>query len=233
MKKNIAFTLAEVLITLGVIGVVAALTIPELMTAYKAHQLRSQFLKSYSVIQQAFKQMEADDVSLDPLTYPSAKFYKTFSNYVKVAIDCGTYLTQGSNPHSVCFNYKYVDGALTHGGTYKTLNGTGFEENVLDDGQIVLMDGANLMFENPGPNRIFVSVDLNGFKSPPNRAGYDLFTFQFIDGELRTMGSKGTIYSDIDKYCNIKANDHYNGIACAHRAKTESDYFKWVIKNVK
>lgn len=42
-----AFTLAEVLITLGIIGVVAALTIPSLITNYKAHRLRSQFLKSY------------------------------------------------------------------------------------------------------------------------------------------------------------------------------------------
>ena len=59
-----AFTLAEILITLGIVGVVAALTIPGLMTAYKAHQLRSQFLKSYSTIQQVFRRMEADDISL-------------------------------------------------------------------------------------------------------------------------------------------------------------------------
>ena len=39
MKK--AFTLAEILITLGIIGVVAAITIPGLITTYKAHQLRS------------------------------------------------------------------------------------------------------------------------------------------------------------------------------------------------
>ena len=56
------FTLAEVLITLGIIGVVAAITIPNLMVAYKAKKMRSQFLKSYSVIQQAFRQMEVDDV---------------------------------------------------------------------------------------------------------------------------------------------------------------------------
>ena len=32
MKKNLAFTLAEVLITLGVIGIVAAMTLPALIT---------------------------------------------------------------------------------------------------------------------------------------------------------------------------------------------------------
>ena len=52
-NKEPAFTLAEVLITLGIIGVVAALTIPTLITNYKARKLHTQFLKSYSTIQQA------------------------------------------------------------------------------------------------------------------------------------------------------------------------------------
>lgn len=68
-SKNHAFTLAEILTTLGIIGVLAALTIPELITNYKAKKFRSQFLKSYSTVQQVFKQMEADEVSLDPTTY--------------------------------------------------------------------------------------------------------------------------------------------------------------------
>ena len=84
-----AFTLAEVLITLGIIGVVAALTIPSLIAAHKAHRLRAQFLKSYSTVQQVFKQMEADDVSLDPSTYPSRTFYKTFMKYLQTPFDCG------------------------------------------------------------------------------------------------------------------------------------------------
>ena len=50
-KKKVAFTLAEVLITLGIIGIVVAMTIPTLMTNIKARKLRTQFLKSYSIIQ--------------------------------------------------------------------------------------------------------------------------------------------------------------------------------------
>ena len=38
MKK--AFTLAEVLITLGIIGVVAAMTIPNLIANVNAHKFR-------------------------------------------------------------------------------------------------------------------------------------------------------------------------------------------------
>lgn len=62
-NKEPAFTLAEVLITLGIIGVVAALTIPPLITNYKARKLHTQFLESYSTIQQAYKLMQNDDVS--------------------------------------------------------------------------------------------------------------------------------------------------------------------------
>ena len=68
-KAKLGFTLAEILITLGVIGVVAAITIPNLIANNKAKKLRSQYLKSYSTVQQVFKLMEADDVSTDPNSY--------------------------------------------------------------------------------------------------------------------------------------------------------------------
>lgn len=48
MKK--AFTLAEVLITLGIIGIVAAMTLPALMADYRAKELEVRFKKAYSTI---------------------------------------------------------------------------------------------------------------------------------------------------------------------------------------
>lgn len=87
-KVKSAFTLSEILITLGIIGVVAALTIPNLIYDYKAKQLRSKFFRTYSVIQQVFKDMEAEGDSGDPFTYPSATFYKTFGQYLTGATDC-------------------------------------------------------------------------------------------------------------------------------------------------
>lgn len=58
LKKG--FTLAEVLITLGIIGVVAAITIPGLMTAYKKRVIETRLLKFYTTINQAIKLAEAD-----------------------------------------------------------------------------------------------------------------------------------------------------------------------------
>jgi hypothetical protein len=98
-----------------------------------------------------------------------------------------------------------------------------------------LQDGTLILFENyTNVNRLWVSVDLNGFNNPPNRWGYDLFTFQFVDGELQTMGGSKTLYPDTDTYCNLtNSRGGLNGVACAQRAKADSEYFKWVIKNVK
>ena len=55
-----AFTLAEVLVTLGIIGVVAAMTMPVLIQKHQKMVLKQQFKKSYSVMQQAYQKVYAD-----------------------------------------------------------------------------------------------------------------------------------------------------------------------------
>ncbi len=55
-SKELGFTLAEVLITLGIIGVVAAMTIPTLIHEYKIRQYRTGYLRTSSLIQNALKQ---------------------------------------------------------------------------------------------------------------------------------------------------------------------------------
>lgn len=56
-----AFTLAEVLITLGIIGVVAALTLPSLIQKYQEQVLENQLKKMYSTISQGIQKAMADD----------------------------------------------------------------------------------------------------------------------------------------------------------------------------
>ena len=63
--KNKAFTLAEVLITLGIIGVVSAMTIPTLMSNYRKRQLETQIKADFSIIQQTLRFAEDDGVSYD------------------------------------------------------------------------------------------------------------------------------------------------------------------------
>lgn len=235
VRQNITkngFTLAEVLITLGIIGVVAAMTIPTLITNYKAHKLRTRFLKAYSVAQQAFRQMEGDDVSTDPSTYRNSscegKFYKTYMKYFQAPFDCGCF-KDGVKKVDLCYTntdtskpYKSLDNKNDANGSY------------FDDGSFALQDGTLFLIENQGTlNRLWVSVDINGYNNPPNRWGYDLFTFDFQDGVLRTMGDSKTAYSDMNKYCNPKISSKENGIACAQKAKADSEYFKRIVKEFK
>ena len=53
--KKCAFTLAEVLITLGIIGVVAALVMPGVINNFKCLELQTRFKKADTIIQQAMK----------------------------------------------------------------------------------------------------------------------------------------------------------------------------------
>ena len=59
-----AFTLAEVLITLGIIGIVAAMTIPTLISNYQKKSVESQVKQMYSTLQQVVKLAEADDIQM-------------------------------------------------------------------------------------------------------------------------------------------------------------------------
>lgn len=236
-NKEPAFTLAEVLITLGIIGVVAALTIPTLITNYKARKLHTQFLKSYSTIQQAYKLMQNDDVSMDPTTYNTETYYKTFINYLQAPYDCGLFGKIGAinknNNGLPC--YRRNGNSDSDMKPYKSLdnkaNAVGY---LLDDGQIAMQDGSLILFENNAiEGKVFISVDLNGYNNLPNRWGYDLFTFQLIDEEIKTMGDTGTQYTDFDKYCNTRVSNSLNGIACAQKAKENTDYFKKLVKEFK
>ena len=60
-KARFGFTLAEVLITLGIIGVVAAMTIPTLMSTFAKQRTETQLKTFYSRINQTIKMSIADN----------------------------------------------------------------------------------------------------------------------------------------------------------------------------
>ena len=59
-KRKIAFTLAEVLITLGIIGIVAAMTMPTLIQKHKKQEAAARFKKFVSTFSQAILFAEAE-----------------------------------------------------------------------------------------------------------------------------------------------------------------------------
>ena len=101
-----AFTLAELLITLGIIGVVAALTLPTLITNYKNKEYATRAKRTYSLINQAIQKYQADagvagDVSgLFDTSKTSAEVLTNFSKYFDGAKIC-------LNSSGECRKYTY------------------------------------------------------------------------------------------------------------------------------
>ena len=163
------FTLAETLITLGIIGVVAAITLPTLVQKYRSYVLHQQFLKSYSALSQAVLQMKAETgdenlkqkyATYDPVAerYPNAnEFYKEFDKYMKVVKVVPRYSIQ--NYTATAVNDK---------------NDWGYRPvYVLPDGSSYgrLVNGSVIAF----------IIDANGPDQGPNRYGFDVFEFRIMD----------------------------------------------------
>ena len=225
MKK--AFTLAEVLITLGIIGVVAALTIPTLVNNYRKKQFETGLKKEYSVLLQAldmYKQDNETPLKKEDTDQLHAEFKNKIKPYLKILVDCGD--SQSAVYKGLCVRNGDYTQDKKH--TYKTYSGNIAKEDFFDDGQIILNDGSHLLFENIGNGyNVFVSIDVNGYKKLPNKWGEDVFTFQLMnDGKLLPMGAEGTIYADENKFCSKTSSNVYNGIACANRAIYDSSFWK-------
>ena len=99
-KNKWAFTLAEVLITLGIIGVVAAMTLPTLIQKYQEKVTVNKLKKMYSVLSQAYNLYRIDnELEIIPYTAEGAeKAFNIFKPYLKIATDCGT-----TNSAAGCF----------------------------------------------------------------------------------------------------------------------------------
>lgn len=222
MKK--AFTLAEVLITLGIIGVVAALTIPTLVNNYRKKQFETGLKKEYSVLLQAldmYKQDNETPLKKEDTDQSHGEFKNKIKPYLKILIDCG----DGIRDAKCVQNGDYTQDKKY---TYKTYSGNIANEDLFDDGQIILNDGSHLLFENMGNgSAVYVSIDVNGYKKLPNKWGEDVFTFQLMnDGKLLPMGAEGTSFRNTATYCSKTSSNRFNGIACANRAIYDSSFWK-------
>ena len=89
LKTNDAFTLAEVLVTLSVIGIVVAMTLPGIVIKNQKKKLHSQLLVGYSLLLQALEKMQAE-TGLTPIAsnFPSRTFKPEYKKYFDNPIDC-------------------------------------------------------------------------------------------------------------------------------------------------
>ena len=162
MKKG--FTLAEVLVTLGIIGVVSAMTVPTLMQNYQRKSYVTQLHKVYNEFQQALVQYQTDKNALN-LTEAGlnsqANLHTFVSTYFRVVQTCSNSLTP-------CFPDQ---------NSYKKMNGTTLNTAYTVTNSYVLASGASVRFlySASGDKIGNIMVDING-KQGPNILGRDLFT---------------------------------------------------------
>lgn len=185
-----AFTLAEVLITLGIIGVVAALTLPSLIQKYQDQVLENQLKKTYSTISQGVQKAMADDgvsnfidtelfqacKSPEQKSNACAQMVKKYFNVVAVKTDRREYYVG-------VIQTKYIDGKTVFLGKDKSKRSFNWEWALGRSdysGRFMLSDGSEFTFgavDNYGR----FDIDTNGEKGP-NTEGIDIFEVTVGEG---------------------------------------------------
>ena len=200
-KRRVAFTLAEVLITLGVIGVVAAITIPTIAKNYYKHTVEVQLAKTYEELKEAIIKSELDNGSYRYWNYNMNK-REFVQKYIM------PYLDENYEPCNKCFKNKRF---------WYTPNGTYFSAGHINSAPMYKYNGRSIVlyqhYEEVGTDRspvfnpeawnyhslsMFVQffIDVDGDKGP-SIMGKDVFTFSLLNY------TKGSI-SD--------ASSHYYGL---------------------
>ena len=175
LHKKAAFTLAEVLITLGIIGVVAALTIPSLIQKYQDKQFKTAYKKAYSdfsqVVSRALDNSElVEQQSSQVDNIAGEQNWKVIKSYFKITKEC--------SPRNIYNCWVYSE---NNWGGYPTNSSS---NSFIDaSGRVWLQKtaGASVFF-----------VDVNGDKGP-NLFGKDRFTFVFADSNNNMLQAGGVV----------------------------------------
>ena len=205
MTKNNGFTLSEVLITLVVLGIISAITVPSVIQSTQKQEYVSKLKKAYSVLSQSVYRvsMKNGDPVGDFSSLAEDDFFDTFLKEVNNAKLC-------KDSASGCFTDKniiYLNGkespnTFDRKNSLITVDGIAYgwsPEYCADKG---LTDSD---FENCIGRFI---VDVNGHKSP-NRYGYDVYFFAVVDGKGIVPAGSGNQSQDCTRsgkgiYCAAK-----------------------------
>ena len=193
MRLRFGFTLAEVLITLGIIGIVAAMTIPTLLQNNYEKQTITKLRQTQSILTQAIRMAEEEygdieDWDIKPEDKESiVKVANNLKYFLKIAIDCGT-----NDEKSYCIP---SDGYLALNGSEDVVSKTYRTSSSYY--KMTLLNGTSIWFTAPLPTlgvNLWFYVDTNG-KKLPNTIGKDLFLFSYYNKALYPEGSPMSPYT--------------------------------------
>ena len=225
------FTLAEVLITLGIIGVVAAMTLPAVINNVQNKQLETSFKKSYSNFAQVTQRVILEDFGGQvPENFTVDNFNELVNSYKKYYINAKR--CSGNSSETGCPVTGTSNFCTFMQNNYKNYNSKHNGGCIGNDALTNTVDGATIFFDKAGTSetvygKIIVAIDVNGWNKKPNRWGHDIFVFQISsnNGKVLPMGIDGSQWQ-AEEYCSISASSTYNGYGCAVKAINEPDYFK-------
>ena len=218
--KRCAFTLAEVLITLGIIGVVAALTMPSLIAKHRQKVLETAFKKSYANLYNAVNLAIAENgvpsMASNFIAFDNNEFYVSIFNKLNTI----QIVERDYYPTSIeikGYTRKPIKGATpTQSQSYIT--------HILADGSAV---GG---MKNSGG--WFFTIDTNGPKKGPNAYGQDIFIFVIkstysprldavaselahkTDDEGNSFSPDDGVYYERSKECSRTSTKLSNGFGC-------------------
>lgn len=210
--SNNGFTLAEVLITLGIIGVVAAMTLPTLVQKQNEKATVTALKKFYSSISQAYMFAKNENGTPDgwyngnmPSGQPEGSnvMLDTLAKYMKTTKIC--------HNDKGCFydkNYKKIDGKdvvvnwNNYGSISKLITADGMSVFFYSYGSNSSDNGDGMQKESYGA----ISVDINGFKKP-NVFGQDMFSFILTKNGVVPCGIPSSIMNEtLEDSTIIKTN---------------------------
>ncbi len=195
LNKKSGFTLAEIMVTLGLIGAISAITIPTLAYNYRAKVLEEQFRSTYSDIKQIGTMInyQKGDVgeyanSLTPVNSDGNKFLKWQTEFMSMLNGGNRFETNqgaGAIANQLANIYKNGGGspgpyrfALNGAGNLQKLAGTNY---LCDNGQI-WSDSKGRIWTFNYENAV-ICVDING-SANPNRYNIDIFAFTPMNSKM-------------------------------------------------
>jgi len=225
-----AFTLAEVLITLAIIGIIAAITIPSIIANHQKRTLETQFAKTYRTLTQMVNLATAEHGGLVSWewkeSYSSNEyveiFNKNFAKYLNIAKFCPPQEAAKAQclPDTV---YKFLDGT-----DYANFKGWANPKMILADGSALMFGIMGAKYNIP---KLYFLVDINGFKKP-NMIGRDMFWFIYYPDTAEFLPRGVYKWDEIDEetgeYKRLpweevlqECSTDDEGLTCAARIITE------------
>lgn len=185
--KKLGFTLAEVLIALSIVGVLAAITLPTLMSDTQSAQVGPKLGKAAAMLEQAnmamLEELGADALSETALT--NDDYGASVSNFLKITRNRQAYpadnVGENSNPAVPAPTFG------NNAQTWLAKDGIMYNFFYRREGNNLLagVGGARPHQQNAG----YVFIDING-TARPNLPGSDVFAFRLKnDGSLKPVGS--------------------------------------------